>query len=437
MDLVPAPLWDESHIILAIPFRVVSALIVFHHNLPELKLGVFWEASLYCLTRSNLGESPRHSPGLTIFLVRLTLWLGVSYGKASVPDWMCNGNISRVGANLGPRARFDEGGAHCWETPASKTYLRGFDELAGSVPVDSQRDHLSAGEGRHMSTSRIDEQGLEEVVQTADVPLTAKRIAEAVLGSTRQKAAGEVEKVLERLQQFGRVHQFPPKQKGQAVRFASIPPAEWVERRILAKVTNGGGKVTEKQVREFLHKWELTIFDEAMGGLLRSGKLHCLTVRNKYVVSSAPTPFDYLLERQVASLKEILTRINRRRAKPLTFGELRAFLDGSSAQSNRRPVMTGELNEEMLRAWYDEDVPLRGGVTTVPIPWTWEHYVSWCKERGFRANLGQFHEFFRNLFLAHKIELIPHNRTHEIPPREAELALTSPGGEILYYWRWH
>jgi len=32
-----------------------------------LKFGAFWEVALYYLTRSNLGESPRQSRGLTIF----------------------------------------------------------------------------------------------------------------------------------------------------------------------------------------------------------------------------------------------------------------------------------------------------------------------------------------------------------------------------------
>lgn len=284
-----------------------------------------------------------------------------------------------------------------------------------------------------MNASSIDGNRLAEVVRNAGVPLTAKGVARAALGSSGRKAVGEVEQILESLQQSGQLHKYPPRQEGGVVRFSSVPPVEWVRGRILGKVKDGGGRVTQNQVRDHLHKWERSLYDDAVGGLIRDGKLHYLTVRHKRLVSFSPTPFDYLLERQVTALKEILERINRRRAKPLSLGELKSFLDGSSTAAGE----SGELTEEMLRAWYDEDVPRLGGVTSVPIPWTWEHYESWCKEHDFRADVNRFHGLLRSLFQAGKIELIPHSRTHETPLREAELALSGQGGELLYYWRWH
>lgn len=287
-----------------------------------------------------------------------------------------------------------------------------------------------------MKANRIDEQRLAQVVQSAGVPLTAKQIAEAAVGSSGKRAVVEVGEALEGLRQSGRMHVFPPKQARQPERFGMVPPVEWVRQRLLDIVRRGEGKVTQKQVKDSLHKWEQRYFDEAVGGLIRDGKLHYLTVKYKYVVSFAPTPFDHLLGRQVTALKEILERINRRRSKPLSLDELRSFLDGSSTLHTRETGVAGALTEEMLRVWYEQDVPQLGGVTSVPIPWTWRRYESWCKEHGFVADLGRFHQVLHHLSQARRIELIPHSRTHTIPVQEEEVALSGPSGEALYYWRW-
>jgi len=275
----------------------------------------------------------------------------------------------------------------------------------------------------------MDELELAEIIRREGTPLTAKRVAEAALGSSGAKAVRAVEGLLSSLRESGRIHQFPPEQRGWAVRFGSVSPVEWVRGRILNAVKDGSGKVSEKQLKDRLHKWELKVYDEAVGGLVRNGRLHYLAVRYKYVLSSAPTPFDYLLGRQVTALKEILERINRRRTKALTLGELRSFLDGAFAAP-------GELSEGMIRAWYDADLPLCGGVTTVPIPWTWKHYVTWCEEHSLQPDLGLFHACFRKLFLTQRIELVPHSGTHDISGDEAQLALSGSSGEVYYYWRW-
>ena len=57
MNLVLAMFGYEGRVVLAIPFRVVRALMVFHINLPDLSFGVFWEACLHYFTGSNLSDS--------------------------------------------------------------------------------------------------------------------------------------------------------------------------------------------------------------------------------------------------------------------------------------------------------------------------------------------------------------------------------------------
>jgi len=283
-----------------------------------------------------------------------------------------------------------------------------------------------------METTGIDREAFAKVVRDAKAPLTPKHLAQVALGSSAPKKVQAAEKTLESLQESGSVYKFPPEQRGRPVRFGSCPPVQWVQRRILDKVRSTGGRVTEKQVKEYLRSWEVKLYDEAVSGLIGNGQLHRLALKRKYLVSSAPTPFDYLLGRHVTAVKEILDRINRKRAEPITLSQLRSFLDGNLD----RPTPPGDLTEEMIRAWYDKDVPLRGGVTSVPISWTWKHYVARCKEQGVDPDLSRFHQLLLNLSQSHRIELIPHSRTQEIPPEDVRLALTSPTGEVLYYWRW-
>ncbi len=287
-----------------------------------------------------------------------------------------------------------------------------------------------------MNPSLRDENLVLRVVRNSDAPLTPKKVAQAALGSSGSAAVEETEEALARLSQAGCLHEYPPEQKGRARRFGAIPPVEWVRRRILDKVRDSDRKVTQKQVKDHLRKWEMKYYDDAVGGLIREGKLYELRVRYKYLVSFRPTPSDYLLARQVTALKEILERINRRRSRPLSFEELRALLDGSTAAAPAKPPEAAEVTEEMLRTWYDEDVRRLGGSPFVPIPATWKRYDAWSRKQGLDGNLTRFHELLSKLAQGGRIDLIPHSRTHEIPSGEADLALTGSAGELLYYWKW-
>jgi hypothetical protein len=287
-----------------------------------------------------------------------------------------------------------------------------------------------------MKQRPIDEQTLVNVVRSADVPLTPKRAALAAYRSASADSVEHVHQALVRLDRAHEVYEYPPERRGRAVRYGSVTPLQWVRRRILDRVEQGGGKVTEKQVRGHLHAWERRLYDHAVGGLINDGRLHRLTVRYRYLVTFVPAPFDYLPDRHVSSLKEILERINKRRAKPLSLEELRSFLNDTAVSGPSATVTSGKPTEEMLRGWHKEDVPKLGGMTSVPIPWTWGHYAAWCGEHHYRPDLATFHELLRELAESGKIVLIPHSQPHEIAQYEADLILHGERGESLYYWRW-
>ncbi len=275
-----------------------------------------------------------------------------------------------------------------------------------------------------------------EFLKGSDRPLTPSQVAKEAFGLTSSKGIQAVAGVLEELRVNGDVFEYPSERTGYQIRFACIKPSDWLADKILSKVQQAGGRVTLRQLRESLRKWERPYFDEAMGQLVRDKKLFYLTVRYKYVVSSPPEPYDHLLPRQITTLREILERINRHRKNALTVDDLRTFLNGHNRAEISSFQASGKLSEDLLLEWYHKDLPKRGGLASVPIPWTWSQYKSWCISQNAKADLAKFQDFMRHLHRAGKIELIPHSMTQSLSEQESEVSLEGPRGEVFYYWKW-
>lgn len=287
-----------------------------------------------------------------------------------------------------------------------------------------------------MSASAERRKEILELLRGCDAPLTAKQIAKTAVSSTSAKEIESVRGVLEELRASGDAFEFAPERTGAEVRFWCVAPADWLGDRIVSKLKDAGGRLTLSQARSSLRKWETRYFDQSVGKLVKDGRLFYLTVRSKYLLLSAPTPFDHLLPRQVTALKEILERVNRHRKSMLSLEEIKAFLDGSQLTEVATLETSGQPSEDLLREWYRKDVPRRGGLSSIPIPWTWAHYESWCLSGKVRPDVARFQDFLWGLHRAGKVELIPHSMTQEISTREAELSLRGQHGEVLYYWKW-
>lgn len=287
-----------------------------------------------------------------------------------------------------------------------------------------------------MSADAQQREAILKLLRDSDVPLTVKQVASTVSGSASRKNQAVVRTVLDELKASGDAFEFPPERSDREPRFGATSPVEWLTARIVGKIREAGGRVTVRQARESLPKWGQGYFDQCVGKLVKEGRLFYLTVRYKYVLLSQPTPFDHLLPRQVTALKEILERVNRFRTSRLPLEELRAFLDGSDSVKVSNAEKSGQPSEELLREWYQRDLPRRGGITSIPIWWTWGHYESWCLSKNMRPDLVRFHDLMRSLHRAGKIDLIPHSMTQEISAREVELSLRGQYGEVLYYWKW-
>jgi hypothetical protein len=287
-----------------------------------------------------------------------------------------------------------------------------------------------------MNHSNDQEERILQLIRGSDSPISIKRLSQHVLSSTGKKEAGLLQNTLLSLKTSGQLFEYPPERAGRGVRFGSVTPMDWLSNKIVTMVEEAGGRLTLRQVRESLRKWEAAYFDEALGKLVKDGRLFYLTVRFKYVLSSPPDPCDYLPPRQVTALRVILERINRHRKNALTIEELMTFLNGPDLAEILAVEVSGQPSEDLLREWYHKDLPRRGGLASVPIPWTWVHYESWCSSNKLRSDLAQFQSVIWNLHRAGKIELISHSMTQSLSERESELSLKSQHGEVFYYWKW-
>jgi hypothetical protein len=305
-----------------------------------------------------------------------------------------------------------------------------------ACPSGQTLKFVAREEAMGMSNDNDRKERILQLMRESDSPLSIKQVSDGVLGSSGKKQIELIQNDLLDLKSSGQVFEFPPERVKGSIRFGHVSPANWLGPRIVDTVKAAGGRLTPKQVRGSLRQWETAYFDEAVGKLVKDGKLFYLTVRYKFLLSSAPEPFDHLLPRQVTALREILERVNRRRKKTVSLDELRAFLNGSDRSEVSAVEQSGKPTEELLREWYHEDLPRRGGLTSIPIPWTWARYESWCLSHSLKPDLSQLQDFMQGLYRDGKIEFVAHSMTQELSERELELSLRSQYGEILYYWKW-
>lgn len=275
-----------------------------------------------------------------------------------------------------------------------------------------------------------------EFVRNSKVPLTSRQIAELGFGLTSGEDVDTVREILDKLKASGDVFLFPPVRTGFAARFGSVSPTDWVGMKIVGMVEEAGGRLTIRKIRSDLGKWEKRYFRRSIEELIKEEQLFYLKVQPKYLFSSPPTPCDHLLPAEAKALKKILEKVNRYRRRTLSLDDLTAFLNGSDGMKGPRVAKSGRPTEDLLREWYEKDLPRRGGPRSIPIPWTCAHYESWCVANRLRPDRVTFQNFMWSLYRAGKVEFIPHGMPQELSAREAKLSLRSQRGQILYYWKW-
>ncbi len=101
-----------------------------------------------------------------------------------------------------------------------------------------------------------------------------------------------------------------------------------------------------------------------------------------------------------------------------------------------RGIIHPEIPNELFRKWYDEDKHRRYGVETIQIIWTYERYISWCKENNYHIEISKFHDSLKELSRNGKAELTYYSMPDQIPEKERKCLFEISLGKVAYHWRY-
>lgn len=261
------------------------------------------------------------------------------------------------------------------------------------------------------------------------------------LGTRLRKAGVPVKNdglgvLLRQLAQEGRAFEHPVgRQSGNpSPRYWHRSAQEYVE-RALSQALAGGGEWTEGKLRQRLPKAYQDLVDEAIGRLLSAGRLFegPAKAKTRKLSTRPPVPSEALGAAQIRSLRTMLARINALRRPPLRFEELVAFLDGRLSGSDR-PAHPSRITEELLLTFYAEDLPRREGLKSMPIPWTWQRYVDYCKRAADVPDRPGFHRLLADLSAAGRVALAVHDAPSRLSQQDLDVVERTPEGRVVYYW---
>lgn len=276
---------------------------------------------------------------------------------------------------------------------------------------------------------------VEHLARTdAPVPLVT-------LGTRLRKAGVPVKnnalgELLKRLALEGRVFEHPigRQSRNPSPRYWHRSAKEYVD-RALSEALARGGEWTEAKLRQRLPKAYHDLVDESIGRLLLAGRLFERPAKGKTrkLSTRPPIPSEVLGPAQIWSLRTILERVNALRRPPLRFEELVAFLDGRPLGSDR-PAHPSRITEELLLRFYAEDLPRRQGLKSMPIPWTWQRYVDYCKQAAGVPDRPAFHRLLADLSAAGRVALAVHDAPSRLSQEDLGVVERSPEGRVVYYW---
>lgn len=248
---------------------------------------------------------------------------------------------------------------------------------------------------------------------------------------------------LGRLARDGRVFSHPTSARG-----AKPSPRYWHRsapdfvREALSAALPRQVQWTLSQLKRLVPKAYHGLLDEEVGALVAAGRLFDGPPkgRTRRLQTEPPRPTQALTATQLKSLRSVLTRINTVRRPALSLEELVEVLDGSAsaaaqaAKAAQRSGTAPELNEALLQQLYDQDLPRRQGLRSMPIAWTWERYSSLSAARSATPSLSQFHALLRRLHTESRIALAVHDAKTSIPESERAVLPTREDGRLYYYW---
>lgn len=291
-----------------------------------------------------------------------------------------------------------------------------------------------------MENMRVENYGRDDLRKIAAyIAKLPKPTPSTALGTDLRKASVNVsnlklEEALQILVDQGQAFHHPPSRKTRNAPpcYFAKSPLQYVEDSLLERV-HAKPQWTESQLREKVPKAYRGFFDEALGNLITAQKLFQYRQgRSTYLAATRPRPTVFLTAKQRSALEKILAHLNEHREVRLDFEHLLAFLDdGKSAPTQE---LDRDLREEMLVRWYGEDLPRREGLRSLPILWTWQHYMEWCESRGVRPNGDLLHQLLEGMAAKGHISITAHDSPRDVSEEEAAVLRKDAKGRLNYYW---
>jgi hypothetical protein len=257
---------------------------------------------------------------------------------------------------------------------------------------------------------------------------------------TQAKRAGhtvsstEVEQGFERWVANGRLFRHPAASRAAKPvhAYGLESPAAFVRQR-LQLALDGNTQLTLVKLRACAPKEYRALVDDAIAVLVRAGQLFAKPGAKAKAYTTTPSPASSLLTAaQRKSLEVLLNKVNTLRPQRLGLDELLAFLDGSAPSATpATPAPTLALLEEL----YQLDLPTRGGLSSMPIPFTWRRYTQQLATRGAGPDRAAFEQLLLDSAASGRVELIAHEWPATLAPDDLAAAIRQPSGRVLYYWR--
>jgi hypothetical protein len=282
-------------------------------------------------------------------------------------------------------------------------------------------------------------EALVGILARSDAPLPLSTLGTRVRKAGVRLTNDGLGDELDRLAREGRVFPHPTSARGRkpSPRYWHRSAADFV-RGALSEALPRQVEWTPSQLKRLVPKAYHGLLDEEVGALIAAGRLFEGPPKGKTrrLQTEPPRPTQALTATQVKSLRSVLTRINTVRRPALSLEELVAVLDGSApaAPAGKASGTAPELDESLLRRLYDQDLPRRQGLRSMPIAWTWERYASLCAAGSATPSLSQFHALLRRLHAESRVALAVHDSGASIPESERAVLPTREDNRPYYYW---
>lgn len=266
-------------------------------------------------------------------------------------------------------------------------------------------------------------------------PSAAPIAADAICRAAKRRGLTLSEEDVCQLAKSQTIWEHPPRTAKGKTRYWHKSPVEFALTLIQEKLNADSGAITIPSLKARIAKGYRAFVDDALGHAIQEGDLYEFRRgKSRYVCDREPGARELMTPAQLRSLKGAVTTLQQAGRKQLTVDAVLAFMDGGEIPAPSQNGGGAALTEDLLREWYQADLPSRGGLRTMPFAKTWSRLREWSQSQGHAPNLTEFHGLLSSLARHSVVALTPHDEPARLPVEDQELLLENPDGAKLYYY---